>query len=462
MPRVAAFAPFAKGPGVRYPAHTMRSALSGMSFVLALALSASLSPRVSAQETKLVELKAQVKAKPSDAAASFALGRAYRRAAKFNEARIELARAAGLSKGEDAVRARYEQVVVEWESGKHNASLPQPPSLTMCKQVKVGPKPADGEALSRVCAAEAWLTFDRQALVDDELTAAEKLDPNLYEAKLGRAKLAINKGSRDEALTKLEALTKATPARADAWLLLGQQLIDAGKLSNAVAPLRKARELDADWPEISYELARALPEGIEARDFARAAVAMRTTWPAAWLRLGELELATGGYDAAQKAFETSIKQSPKIVAAHAGLAMSLVRLKKFAEGKKAANDAMAVAANHAPTRVALAEALVGLNEIDEAIEQFKFANSLDSKDPIGHFRAVEVLLAVKQPMKAEAHAEGMIKAFPDHARSWELHGDAAVANNDKKTARESYKKALSASKGSVDKAAVQKKHDAVK
>jgi predicted negative regulator of RcsB-dependent stress response len=65
-------------------------------------------------------------------------------------------------------------------------------------------------------------------------------------------------------------------------------------------------------------------------------------------------------------------------------------------------------------------------------------------------------------MKAEAHAEGMIKAFPDHARAWELHGDSELANNDKKTAKESYKKALSAKTGTIDKAAVQKKLDAIK
>jgi tetratricopeptide (TPR) repeat protein len=427
--------------------------------VWAVLLSLLISGVALAQETKLPALKADTKAKPTDAAAAFALGRAYRRAGKFAEARTELTRAAQLAKGDDAVRARFELVVVEWESGKHNPSLPQPPSLAMCKQVKVG---TSGEALSRVCAAEAWLTFERHTMVDDELAAAEKIDSNLYEAKLTRAKVAIAKGNREDAISKLEALTKATPSRAEGWFFLGQQQIDAGKSTAAVAPLKKARELDPDWPEVSYELARGLPDGTEARDFARAAVAMRTTWPAAWLRLGELELATGGYDAAQKAFENAIKQSPKVVAAHAGLAMSLVKLKKYDAAKKAANDAIGVAANHAPTRLALGEALAGLGETDEAVEQFKFANGLENKDPTGLFRAAEVLLAANQPMKAEAHAEACIKSFPDHARSWEIHGDAAVANKDKKTARESFKKALAAPKGSIDKAAVQKKLDAIK
>lgn len=412
-----------------------------------------------AQETKLSTLKADTKAKPTDSAAAFALGRAYRRAGKFTEARTELLRAAQLGKGDDAVRARFELVVVELESGKHNPSLPQPPSLGMCKQVKVG---TSGEALSRVCAAEAWLTFSRHTMVEDELVAAEKIDSNLYEAKLARGKLAVAKGNHDDAIKQFESLTKSMPTRAEAWFWLGRELLETNKPSLAITALKKARELDPDWPEASLELARALPDGTEARDLARSAVAMRTTWPEAWLRLGELELATGGYEAAQKAFETSIKQSPKVVAAHSGLAMALVKLKKFAEAKKAANDAIGIAANYAPARIALGEALAGLGETDEAVEAFKFAHGLENKDPTGLFRAAEVLLAANQPMKAEPHAESCIKSFPDHARAWEIHGDVELANKDKKTAKESYKRALSAPKGSIDKAAVQKKLDALK
>ncbi len=456
--RVADDGGLCQGAGAALPRFT-RMTSTAKNLGGAVLLSLLIAGPAFAQETKIPALKTETKAKPNDSGAAFALGRAYRRAGKFTEARSELLRAAGLAKGDDAVRARYELVVVEWESGKHNPSLPQPPSLGMCKQVKVG---TAGEALSRVCAAEAWLTFGRHTIVEDELAAAEKLDPNLYEAKLSRGKLAVAKGSHEDAISKFESLTKSMPNRAEAWFWHGRELLETNKPNPAVVALKKARELDPDWPEVSYELSRALPDGTEARDLARSAVAMRTTWPEAWLRLGELELATGGYDAAQKAFETSIKQSPKIVAAHSGLAMALVKLKKFADAKKAATDAMGIAANYAPARIALGEALAGLGETDEAVEQFKFANGLENKDPTGLFRAAEVLLAANQPMKAEAHAEACIKAFPDHARAWEIHGDVELANKDKKTAKESYKKALSAPKGSIDKAAVQKKLEAIK
>lgn len=421
-------------------------------------LVASASP-VQAQETKLSTLRAEAKAKPTDGAAAFALGRALRRAGRYAEAKTELARAVALSKGEAAVRARYEQVVNEWEGGKPNPSLPQPPTLSMCKQVKVG---KDGEALAKVCAAEAWLTFERTVLAEDELTAAEKLDGGLYEAKLARAKVDVVKADHADAITKLEALTSSSPQRAEGWYLLGVERLASGKKQEAATALRKAKDLDEGWPEVWLELSRALPDGTEARDLARQAVAMRATWPAAWIRLGELELATGGYDQAKTAFDTALKQAPKSQPAQVGLAWALVKLKKFDDAKKAAETAISLSANDANARLAMGEALAGLGEVDEAVEQFKFANGLDGKDATGLVRAVEVLLAAKQPMKAEAHAEAAVKNFPDDARVWSVRGDAALANGDKKTAKEAWKKALAAPKGTIDRAAVQKKIDAAK
>ncbi len=416
-----------------------------------------------AQETKLAALEAEAKAKPKDFAAAFALGRAYRRAGRYAKAKTELTRAASLAIGpsreDDAVRARYELVVVEWDSGSSNPSLPQPATLPACKQVKVG---KSGEALARVCAAEAWLGMERIGMAEDELTVAEKLDAGLYETKLARAHVAIAKPAHDDAIAKLRALTTAVPGRADAWLDLGRDLIDTGKRADAIAPLRKAKELDPDWPEISFELSRALPEGVEARDLARAAAAMRPTWPGAHVRVGELELATGGYDAAKTSFETAIKLAPKLAGAQAGLAWSLVKLKKFPDAKKAAQQAIALAANHPGARLAMGEAQAGLGETDEAVESFRFAHGLDDKDPTGLFRAVEVLLEAKQPMKAEAHADGAVKAFPDDARAWKLKGDAELANGDKKEAKKAYEKALSAPKGTIDKPSVQKKLEGLK
>lgn len=410
--------------------------------------------RASAQETKVSALKADAKAKPKDAAAAFALGRALRRAGRWAEAKTELTRAAALAKGDDAVRARYELAVLDWDQGKVNPALPQPPSLSLCKQVKVG---TAGEALARVCAAEAWLTMARTAMAEDELAAAEKVDPKLYELALARAKLSIAKGAHDDARAKLAALTAATPGRAEGWLLLGRELRDAGKTTEAVTALRKARELDPDWPEASFELARALPDGVEARDLARAAVAMRATWPEAHLRLGQTELATGGHAAAKAAFETSIEQSPKVVAAHVGLAWALVKLAKLDAAKKSADDAVELSQSDPAARLVLGEALAGLGETDEAVDAFKLAHGLDNADPTGLVRAAEVLLAAKETMKAEAHAEAAVKAFPDDARAWVVKGDVELAQGDKKAAKEAYKKAVAASKGGVDKAALQKK-----
>lgn len=416
-------------------------------------------PPARAQETKLAALKADAKSKPKDAAASFALGRALRRAGHWGEAKVELARTAALSTGADVVKAKYELALVEIDQGVTNPSLPTPPSLVPCKAVKVG---ALGDALSHVCAAQAWLTMARAGMAKDELSLASKSEASLYELKLVEAMVDAENDAHDDAITKLKALTTSNATRAEGFYWLGRELLAASKRAEAVAPLKKAKDLDSDLPEARFALSRALPDGTEARDEARAAVAMRSTWPEAWLRLGELELATNGNDAAKVAFETSIKQNAKLVTAHVGLAFALLRLKNPGEAKKAALEAIKLAANNESARLAHAEALAALGETDDAVDVFKIAAGLDAKDATPLVRAAEVLLAAKQPVKAEAHADAAVKQFPNDARAWQVKGDAALANGDKKGAKEAYKRALSCTEGSIDKVAVQKKIDAIK
>lgn len=416
-------------------------------------------PRARAQETKVSALEAEAKAKPKDAGAAFALGRAYRRAGRWAAAKTELTRGANLASGDEQVKLRYELGLVELDQGITNPSLPQPPMLGTCKNVKVGKA---GEALSRVCAAKAWLGMERISFAETELAAAEKAEPGLYEVKLAHLEITIAKSNHEDAIKEAKALTVATPARAEAWLLLGTELLASGKRADAVAPLRKAKELDPDWPEATFHLSEALPDGVEARDLARAAVAMRPAWPAAQTRLGELELAYGTPEAAQKAFEAAQKGAPKSVPAQVGLAWALVKQKKWDDAKKASQKAIDLAVNNASARLAHGEALAGSGDVENAVEEFKFAAGLDSKDPTGLLRAAQVLLAAKEPMKALGHAEAAVKAFPDDGRTYEIRADASLASGDKKSAKEDYKKALAATKGGVDKAAVQKKLDGIK
>ena len=435
---------------------TLRRPSSLLALVLATATFAG---GARAQETRLVALGADAKSKPKDAAASLAYGRALRRAAHWAEAKSELLRAVALATGAAKVDARWELARVELDQGLSNPSLPAPVQLPACKAIVIG---KDGGALSHVCAAEAWLAFGRASIAGDELDKASQADPKLYELELGRAKLAAYDDKHADAIARLDALSKANGARADAFLWLGRELLATAKRADAVTPLKKARELDTDWPEAAYELSRALPDGTEARDAARLAVAMRPAWVDAQARLGELELQTGGLDAARAAFDAAIKLNGKHAGARTGLAWVLVKQKKFADAKAAALEAEKLAGNSPSARLAHAEAQAGLGEVDDAVETFKFAAGLDAKDPTGLVRAAEVLLAAKQPMKAEAHAEAAVKAFPGDGRAWRVKGDASLANGDKGSARDAYKKALAAPDGGIDKAALQKKLDALK
>src|SRR4051794_14459240 len=71
----------------------MRDGIMGLAVAVAIALGAA---PAAAQEADLAALRAAAKASPSDPAASLALGKALRRAGRFDEAALELARGAGM------------------------------------------------------------------------------------------------------------------------------------------------------------------------------------------------------------------------------------------------------------------------------------------------------------------------------------------------------------------------------
>jgi cytochrome c-type biogenesis protein CcmH/NrfG len=439
---------------VRYLPRVTSRALRLPALLLPAALGLVAAPPSWAQATKLAGLRAEAKAKPKEPAVAFALGRALRRAGLHAEAKGELQRAAALSTGEPAIRARYELAQVEIESAKPNPASPSPPSLSSCKSLKGSTL---AEAFGRLCAAEAWLRMERFSIAEAELAAAEKLEPALYELSLLRAAVAFGKGDGDGAASQLRALTERASSRPEAFALLGRVLVENGRGSDAVAPLRKARALDDGDPETTLLLARALPEGAEARELARGAVAMRASFPAAQLRLGQIELALGAPDAARIAFEASLKDAPKVLAAQVGLAAAWVATKRWPEAQKAANEAVALSASDPGARLILAEALAGGGATDDAVEAFKLAHGLDGTNPRPLVRAAEVLLAAREPMKASAHAEAAVRAFPDDAQAWLVLGDVEFATGDKKGARDAWTKALSAPKGTIDRAAVQKR-----
>lgn len=235
-----------------------------------------------------------------------------------------------------------------------------------------------------------------------------------------------------------------------------------GKGNEAVAALRKAVAAAPDEPEPLLALASALPAGAEATDLLNKALGIRAKYGAARARLGEVQLELGKVAEAEAAFRAAIAIDPKVADWQAGLARALVAKNDWDEALKVSALALKLVGNHALAKLAEADAIAGKGDIDLAIEAYEKAASYSRDNPGPLVHAARACLAQNRPTTARAFADRATQSFAEFAPAWAILGDVAVAAKDKATAKAAYQKALSATRGSIDKAAIKKKLAAIR
>src|SRR6185436_3798460 len=132
------------------------------------------------------------------------------------------------------------------------------------------------------------------------------------------------------------------------------------------------------------------------------------------------------------------------------------------EALKESAAALKLVGNHASAKLAEADALAGKGDIDMAIEAYEKAASYSRSTPDPLIHAAQATLKGGRPTTARAFADRATGSFPDWAPAWLVLGDVAAQAKEKATAKSAYQKALSASQGKIDKAAVKKKIAALK
>jgi predicted negative regulator of RcsB-dependent stress response len=135
----------------------------------------------------------------------------------------------------------------------------------------------------------------------------------------------------------------------------------------------------------------------------------------------------------------------------------LVAKKAWDEALQETATALKLVSNHASAKLAEADALAGKGDIDLAIESYEKASSYGRGTPAPFIHAARACLAGHRPTTARAFADRATQSFADDAEAWEVLGDVAAATKDKPAAKSAYQKALTASAGTIDKAAVKKK-----
>ena len=409
----------------------------------------SVALRADAQESQLDSFRAAAKANATDPAASLALGRALRRAGHFTEAVAELHRGYAFAAAKPRLLADLHWEVARVQMDKHDFFQARAECGAFAK---IHGASADGHA----CTADAHLVWQRATEALAETAAALAEDPNCYEAKIAEGRAYELELDAEKSQTAFRTAIGWRADGVEAHLGLGRVLLRSGAAGEGIAELRRAVELDPHGPDALYELARALPPGVESRHLLESATKERASFAEAWLALGAQELDAGMIAQARSAAEAAAHNDAKSVAPHVLFGKVALADGRTDDAIKEGEVALKILANSASAKLLIADANAKKGEIDRALEAYQAAWGLDRSDPTPLVHASEACHVAGRDTSARAFGVKATQEFPNWGPGWEALGDALVGQSEKRAAQDAYSKALSTN-GPVDRGEVQKK-----
>lgn len=433
----------ARGAFTIGPNHGGAMVRSLVSLVLTLALVFSSGLRASAQETELPRLREAARAGARDYAAQRALGMALLRAGHYREATTQLQRAARLQAR--SLDALYDVARVSFAEGDHHASEAACRAMGRLQKAAV---------LTQVCNARSDLVWNRSARAFEQLDAALAQESTHYEALLALGDAHRLRAAVSDSESAYQRAITARSTEADPHLGLGRLYAAAGRHDDAVRELRAALAIDATYPDVQYELGRALSGTPEGRAFLQQAVAGRPDWPEAETALGDAELAAGSLDAAEAAYRAAIAARADHAPAHTGLGRVLVARSDFAGAEPELRRAIELVPNDPQAALALGDVLAHTEREEEAFEQYDHAADLDPHGSAALVRAAALAHAMRRDSLASAFLDRLLEGQPTVAAALALYGDIARARHETAAARDYYTRAL-AGTGEVDRSHVE-------
>ena len=198
---------------------------------------------------------------------------------------------------------------------------------TLQERLARAPTSADATALGLAYLQKTRETGDpsyypkAEALFDQALEA----QPTDVEAMIGQAGLALARHDFAAALEWGETAQALAPRKASVYGVIGDARIELGRYDTAIATFQTMVDLRPDmasFARVSYarELTGDLPGAIEAMERA-AQAGSGNAENMAWTRvqLGNLQVASGDLDAAERHYQTALEVVPGYVYGHAGI-----------------------------------------------------------------------------------------------------------------------------------------------
>ncbi|MFZ2488188.1 MAG: tetratricopeptide repeat protein [Anaerolineae bacterium] len=286
------------------------------------------------------------------------------------------------------------------------------------------------------------LNVERTAQAVQAYEAAQQINPAYWLASAHLAQLYLTQGRASAALVQVEAAAQRWPQEASLQALRGEALAATGRRQDAIAAYRAALDL----------------AGIPAAQQAQLATA-----------LGELQLATGSFAAAEQSFQRALTSQTDDAAARVGLARLYTQLaqreaatanavsavatdaNRFELARSALQTVLDVQPTHVAAQTALGDLYAAYGRADEAISAYQAAVT---SDPAQAGQAIARLSALYRRANRNEDAltffRQVLSDKPGNVAALRALSDAAVAAGQPQTAIEAFDLFLAQHRNNVD------------
>jgi tetratricopeptide (TPR) repeat protein len=431
-------------------------------------------------QTEVALLLGEVALAARDGAAALV---AFRHAQeRSNDARAHFGLARAYDATRDAANAKIEIDATLVQSPQH------PGALTLRARMKSAPTEeaqalrdlatvVDGAArakaspaeLSRACSARAWVSFERGSPSEarDWFAKAIGFDPRNTGAISGEGRLFLNEGRFTEALARFDTTLQLEPNSPEAIANDAEAKLALERLADAKRQLVEARERfprsvpivvllgkveqhlgnneaaetdlraavaiadptqrDAVLPYVALsELLSSRGKLVEAKAVLDDAKKKLVASSALDRALGEVADLQGENDAAIAYYRAAIAKDPKDLAARFRLAVTLRRVRKFADADAELNRVAAVDKDYPGLSLERGLLFEESGDVQKAIEQFKAALARAPDDPDLQLRVGSAYVAIGRPDDAIPMLRKVLQGRPTSAEAHHYLGRALM------------------------------------
>ena len=216
---------------------------------------------------------------------------------------------------------------------------------------------------------------------------------------------------------------------ADDWLERGVELRRQGRLADAEAALRRARDCAPGNARALSELAHVLRgqgRHDEAREVAMRATVLAPDHAGAWFNLGAAQENLGDLEQCVLSYRRALEIDPDFAEAWSNLGQALAAGGDLARGIAAYRRAIAANPRLAPVWSNLGSALLDANEPEEAITACRHAVALDPAFPGAWNNLANALLEQGEYEAAADACEHALRLAPELGEAWSNLGCALM------------------------------------